>query len=520
MIYTLTDILTHGAQSFAEKEAFRFNSQSITYGELDRKSTQLAQLLVDSGVSKGDRVGLFMERCLETAIAVNGILKAGAAYVPMNPFVPAIRNVFILENCDINIIISSPGRITGVKQLLNICDEKPLILGIPSEKIETSISWENIFNTPLIPDFKIAILPQDLAYIMYTSGSTGQPKGIMHTHYSGLSYAKLSAGLYDIRDSDIVANHAPLYFDVSTFGYFSSLLGGATTVIVSEAHTKLPASLSSLIEKEKISIWYSVPLALTQMLQGGVLEDRDMSQLRWVLFAGEVFPAKYLKELISIWPHCQYSNIYGPAELNQCTYYHLDQHTIIGESIPIGKVWAETEFKILDDDQNEVAPGETGELIVRSSTMMRGYWNDPERTEKAFFKEKLSDGSEATYYRTGDLARLDDDGELHFLGRNDKQIKIRGYRIELGEIEAVIQQLKDIAEVAATIIEEDGSKTLGVAVVLSPESELTKDHLLAHCKSYLPSYAIPEHIKIMETFPRTGSDKIDRFTIQQMISSN
>ena len=520
MIYTLTDILSWGAKTFAAKDAFRFNENHITYSELDRKTDQLAQKLIDLGVKKGDRVGLYMERCLESAIAVYGIMKAGAAYVPMNPFVPASRNAFILEDCDINIIIGTSARMRGIRQLLKLHEKTLHIIGVPREQGELCMGWEEIFKIEPKTDYKPRLLPEDLAYIMYTSGSTGQPKGIMHTHYSGLSYAQLSSDLYGIKEKDIVANHAPLYFDVSTFGYFSALLSGATTVIIPEAHTKLPASLASLIEKENISIWYSVPLALIQLLQPGILEDLDMSNLRWVLFAGEVFPAKYLKELINIWPHCQYSNIYGPAELNQCTYYHLDKDTLIGESIPIGVVWDKTEYKILDENFKDVVPGVAGELIVHSATMMDGYWNDPARTKQAFFTEKLANGQEVTYYKTGDLVRMDENGQLNFLGRNDKQVKIRGYRIELGEIEAVLLEHDEVREVAATIMGENEAKTIGVAVLSSEGSQLNKENLIAYCKKHLPAYAIPGNISFLETFPRTGSDKIDRYTIQKILSSN
>ena len=183
----------------------------------------------------------------------------------------------------------------------------------------------------------VKILESDLAYIMYTSGSTGAPKGIMHTHHSGLSYAKLSTQVYDVKPSDRIANHAPLHFDISTFGYFSGPLASATTVIIPDAYTKLPASLSTLMEQEKISIWYSVPLALVQLLHNGVLEARDLSSLRWVLYGGENFMPKYIRSLMALWSNATFSNVYGPAEVNQCTFYHLNMPPESDGPIPIGK---------------------------------------------------------------------------------------------------------------------------------------------------------------------------------------
>ena len=163
----------------------------------------------------------------------------------------------------------------------------------------------------------------DLAYIIFTSGSTGRPKGIMHSHFSALNYARLSANTYELEESDVLSNFSSLHFDMSTMDYLTVTYAGASAVIISEAYTKIPASLSRLMQDEAISIWYSVPFALIQLLQHGLLEQRDLSSLRWVLYGGEPFAPKHLKKLMDLWPHARFSNVYGPAEVNQCTYYHL-----------------------------------------------------------------------------------------------------------------------------------------------------------------------------------------------------
>ncbi|MEL6864724.1 MAG: AMP-binding protein, partial [Bacteroidota bacterium] len=310
---------------------------------------------------------------------------------------------------------------------------------------------------------------------------------------------------------DRLANHAPIHFDISTLGYFTAPLVGASTVILSDAHTILPGSLGKLIEAERFSIWYSVPLALTQLLQSGILEQIDASSLRWVLYAGEAFPPKYLRALMEQWSHSRFGNIYGPAEVNQCTYYHLPKAPEGDEPIPIGYTWGNTEYLILDEEDQEVPVGTMGELLIRSATMMSGYWQKPDLTARSLYRKKTATGVEAIYYRTGDLFKLGEDGLLHFFGRKDAQVKVRGYRVELDAIEVALVAHQAIAEAAVfTLRNAEEVNTIQAAVILNPELALTEKEVLQYLKSQLPFYAIPENIHIMDSFPRTSSGKISR----------
>ena len=511
MINTLTDIIENAVGKFPNNNAFKCGKSSLTFIELQQKTSQLAKHLQDAGVKKGDRVGIYMERSLESVLAVYGIMKAGAAFVPLDPTTPISRTVFLLNDCNIKHLLTTKLQSKKVIKILN--EKQPLksIIGFEKELTIPTISWETIYSISLAPYIPVQINKDDLAYIMYTSGSTGVPKGIMHTHFSGLNYAKLSAKLYDVSENDIVANFAPLHFDISTFGYFSSPLANACTVIIPDAYTKLPASLSKLIEDEKITIWYSVPLALVQLLQKGVLEDRNLTSLRWVLFGGEVFITKYLYQLMAKWPHATFSNVYGPAEINQCSYYHLDSKSVPQDPIPVGFIWDETTCKILDKNDEAVLQGESGELVVKTTTMMKGYWNNEALTNKSFYKD-----GENIYYRTGDVFNLNETGELMFLGRNDFQVKVRGYRIEINEVEAVIANHEDVDEAAVFAIESSNKEKELIAVILLKNGkELDKKLLLSYCKKLLPSYSIPSRIDIMEDFPRTSSAKIDRGAIKK-----
>jgi amino acid adenylation domain-containing protein len=509
-LFTLTHIIENSAEKYPNKEAFKCEDISISFSELDIKTNQLAKYLTDSGVKKGDRVGIYLNRCLETAIAIYGILKAGAVYVPLDFTAPHPRTRFLIDNCDISFLITSPKLKSKVKSLVDYDSSLKGIIGQIQDISLNNISWEAIFDIDL-KDYKpIKVLEHDLAYIMFTSGSTGAPKGIMHTHNSGLNYAKLSAELYSVTTNDRIGNHAPIHFDISTFGYFSSPLEGASTIIVTDAHTKLPISLSQLIAKEKLTIWYSVPLALIQILQAGILDKLNMESLRWVLFGGEVFGLKYLRELMRKWPNANFSNVYGPAEVNQCTYYNFNTFSEQTQQLPIGQVWRNTDFKILDDSDIPVANGEKGKLVISSGTMMKGYWNNEVLTKKSFYIDNLDSGLELVYYRTGDVVFEDENGVLFFSGRDDRQVKLRGYRIELDEIESVFINHPDVNEAAVIITDEGGDREVYAAILLIPDKNITIKDLRQHCKSNLPTYAIPDTIEIFENLPKTSSGKIDR----------
>ncbi len=519
MIYNLVQLIEKKASQFSEKDAFRCLDASISYGELHRKSSQLAQHLNAMGVQKGDRIGIYLNRCLETAPAVYGILKSGAAYVPLDPFAPAARTIAILEDCGIEILMTGKSHKKALAQITANSDQiKTLIGDIQGASIAT-VSWEDIFSCSLETYSPVRILEQDLAFILYTSGSTGVPKGIMHTHYSGLSLAKIAADTYDFGSDDIFGNPAPLHFDPSTFGYFVAPLVGATTVILPDAYLKLPVSLSALIAKENISVWYSVPLMLIQLLLSGTLEKHDFSALRWVLFAGEVFSTKHLRALMLIWPHTRFSNLYGPAELILCTYYHVKEPPVSDDPISIGTVWANTAYKILGRDNQEVVKGSTGELVVRSATRMHGYWNNVALTEQSFHRIKIAEGYEHIYYRTGDLVRENENGELLFLGRNDRQIKLRGYRVELDEVEAVLLRDAQVEEVAVVVVGMDNEAQELVAFIkrVADGDTFDTDSLIHWCATELPAYAIPKTVRLLDNFPRTSSGKIDRKAMAAMI---
>ena len=392
MIYLLAHTIDYSAERFPQHEAFRCGNKSISYAELVTQTNSLASLLINQGIKKGDRVGIYLNKSIESAIAIYGIMKAGAVYVPLDPSAPVTRIRFILQNCHIRGLITQPQKRSQLAEILGKPNPLEFIVGLASETElpVTTFDWETVGQIPGDSPPKIKILEQDLAYIMYTSGSTGEPKGIMHTHHSGLSYAKMAAHTYGLTQSDRLGNHSPLHFDMSTLEYFSGPLVGATTVIIPEAYTKIPASLSQLIENEKLTIWYSVPFALIQLLHRGLLSKRNLNSLRWVLFGGEPFPPKYLYELMKQLRGARFCNVYGPAEINQCSYYHVPNLDIApDEPVPIGKIWPIAEELVVDENNEPVSVGDVGELLVRTPTMMQGYWQRRDLNQEAFFSRSI-----------------------------------------------------------------------------------------------------------------------------------
>ena len=524
MGFLLHHSIDESAQREPEREAFRFEDQSLSYASLVERAHRLAALLVDQGVQPHDRVGLYMNKCLELPIALYGILEAGAAYVPIDPTAPPARVKFIIEDCGIRHLITHPSHTRKAARIAadapDLCciigaadpaDDKVATVDQSGRPRTTFLPWQTVDAAPS-GNPRIALVEQDLAYIMYTSGSTGVPKGLMHTHASGLAYARLSAREYGVRPEDRLGNHSPLHFDMSTFEYLTGPLCGATTVIIPEEVTMFPRSLAELIEREQLTFWYSVPLALIQLLEQGGIEDRDLSSLRWVLFGGEPFAPKHLARLAELWPQARFSNSYGPAEVNQCTAYHVPAGAIDRDQpIPIGPIWPGAEGLVVDDEDQAVAPGRPGELLIRAPTMMRGYWARPELNRQAFFRQTLFPDFEKVFYRTGDLVRDRGDGNLSFLGRRDRLVKVRGYRVELDEVEAVLNALPGVAEAAAVDLRDpDGHVTI-VAVALPRESPtIEADALRSGAAKQLPAYAVPSRIEIHESLPRTGSGKIDR----------
>jgi amino acid adenylation domain-containing protein len=515
--FLLPQLIDRTADRHPDREAVRFAGSGLAYAQLREKSDCLARLLIERGVRRRDRVGIYSNKSLESAVAMYGIMKAGAAYVPLDPTAPVERIATIIRNCGIECMISQDAKAGQLQQVKQLAEVRTVV-GVT----ENGVSWDEVWQcTGNDPD--VGTIEQDLAYIIYTSGSTGEPKGIMHTHHSGLSFARWAAAAYALTCDDRLSNHAPLHFDLSIFDFFAGAVAGATTVIVPEPVTKFPASYSQLLQNERVTVFFTVPFALIQLDSHGVLEDRNLSALRWVIFGGEPMLPKNLRSLMGKIPSARFDNMYGPSEVNGCSHYTIPDAASLGDDaksipipIPIGTLNANMEGIVVDDDDNEVERGQPGVLLVRSPTMMQGYWGRKDLNAHAFYRRPVATAYDDVFYRTGDIVQQQADGNLQFLGRKDRQIKIRGYRVELDEVESALAGHPAVEEAGAFALPDgSGSNRIEVAVTLIIGADVTALEMVTYAKSQLAWYAVPDKVTVQALLPRTTSGKIDRKQLRE-----
>ncbi len=511
--YLLPQLIERAAMVDPDHVALRYRGESLTYGLLFEQASSLAHALIEDGVAPGDRIGILLPKGFESAVALYGIMSAGAVYVPLDPTAPTSRVDFVIRDGGIKRIVSSSAKSAAIAELHEAGVPLEAVFGIePTEGVPyRSVSWEEIESFPTSPP-AISVTEQDLCYILYTSGSTGTPKGIMHTHRSALSWAEVTASVYGLTPHDRISNYAPLHFDLSTLDYFGGAQARATTVIIPEEYTRFPASLAGLIEEESLTVFYTVPLALVRLAAPGILDGRDLSGLRLVLFGGEPMPLKHLRTMMLELPQARFVNVYGPTETNGCTHYPVSNIPAeTDEPLPIGRPYPNVEIMVADESGSPVAEGQAGELLVRAPTMMRGYWGRPDLNQGAFVMRDLHGGTPDTFHATGDLVSQSPDGNLRFLGRRDRQIKARGNRVELDEVEAVLLQHADVHEAAVYAIEDaEHSLQIHADLILTDGAVPNTTEIYTHSRSVLPPYAVPAEISIRDSFPRTSTGKIDR----------
>jgi amino acid adenylation domain-containing protein len=488
--------------------------RSLSYRELDGRANQVAHLLIGLGVQRGDRVGIYLEKSLESLVAVYGVLKAGAAYVPLDPRAPAARLAFITADCGIRILLTSGEKAPSWPKLVDAGSPVETFV-VLDDRLESSVRTVGPDEVDRCPDSSpgVPVIDLDLAYILYTSGSTGTPKGVKLTHLNALTFVEWAVKELRVAPDDRVSSHAPLHFDLSVFDIFAAHLAGACVVLVPSKASTFPIEVSRFIRSNDITVWYSVPSILSLMVERGGLVPGDFPSLRTILFAGEVFPTKYLRRLMELVPHARFVNLYGPTETNVCTWYEVVTAPEHDDPVPIGRAIDDVEVFAVTTDGRKACPQEIGELHVRGSTVMSGYWGDPERTARTLgahpFGAELADRC----YQTGDLVRQNDDGDFEFVGRRDAQIKSRGYRIELGEIESALNAHPDVLECAAVAVPDD-LVTNRIIAFVAVRSDVDGTALARFCAQRIPGYMIPERFELSDSLPKTSTGKTDRQALQ------
>ncbi len=516
MRYLLQHLLHKSAEKYSDRPAVYDGARVMSYGELEERSNRVARLLLELGVKRGDRVGLYLDKSLESLVGIYATLKAGAVYVPFDPAAPARRLGYIARNCGVEVLLSNGRRHSSCPELraAGAPIRAMLVQDTPTSELSGS-SEVMAVGSDAVDQLPGAPLPEhtirmDLAYILYTSGSTGEPKGVMLTHGNALAFVEWAAQEFAVTSSDRLSSHAPLHFDLSIFDVFAASAGGAAVDLVPPKLSMFPVEVGRFIRERGITVWYSVPSILSMLVLRGGLPANDFPRLRTLLFAGEVFPVRYLRNLMGLLPHVRFANLYGPTETNACTWYEVGPLTEDQtEPIPIGCAVADDEVFAVTDDGRLAAPGEVGELFVRGSTVMCGYWGDPARTAEKLvahpFRADLSDRA----YRTGDLVLQADDGNWHFVGRRDAQIKSRGYRIELGEIEAAIYGHPEVEECAVVAIPDD-MVTNRIKAFVVTKTCVDERTLARATAERVPGYMVPEIWEFRPNLPKTSTGKVDR----------
>jgi amino acid adenylation domain-containing protein len=516
---SLHEHFVSAARRFPERIAVvEPGSGEITYRELARLSDRLRDRLWALGVRPGDRVGIYMHKSIDAVAAIYGILKTGAAYVPVDPGAPPARNAYILQNCAVKAVVMEDRFDAKLRPELERLAPLPLLLA--TEEAGAGAALRRALDAAdaegAAPPVEPANPgPNDLAYILYTSGSTGKPKGVMLSHENGVSYVDWCSEVFEPRHDDRFSSHAPFHFDLSILDIHVPLKHGATLVLVGEDVGKDPERLAALIAEQRISVWYSAPSILALLAQFGRLDRYDYSALRFVLFAGEVFPVKHLRSLSAQLPKPRYFNLYGPTETNVCTFYEVVLPVPEDRAVPypIGGTCSHLRCKVVDPDGREVRSGDEGELCVAGRGVMQGYWALPEQTARGF----LIDGAGVRWYKTGDVVTEAPDGNYTYLGRRDRMVKRRGYRVELGEIESALYRHPAIRE-AAVVAKPD--EELGVKLTAFLSSREAKRPSLIEmkrfCTEHLPLYMIPDAFSWHEALPKTSTDKTDYQKLKEL----
>jgi len=499
----LQDWVQEQAERRGAAVAVRLREYVLSYAELNARSTQLAHALRDRGCGGGDRVCLLMPKSPQAIVAMLAIYKAGCVYVPLDCESPAARLALIIQSSRPALVLAAESALNRLDELRASDTEAHLPPVLMADDLQALDVWP---STPLEVQ-----APVEAAHILFTSGSTGVPKGVVVTHASVIAFIEWSNNYFGINASDKLPGHSPLHFDLSVFDIFAAFAGGAELHLVPDDLKMRPDRLAEWIRQSRLTQWFSVPAVFTFMAKFDVLQRPDFPDLRRVIWCGEVLPVASLVYWMQHVPQASFTNLYGPTETAIASSFHTVDHCPCpdADDIPIGKACAGERLLILDADHHPTPPGETGDLYISGVGLSPGYWENDKANLAAFFEQ----GSSGTrIYRTGDLARVDNSGIYHYVGRSDSQVKCRGYRVELGEIEAALNRIEELHESAVVAVPSSGfdGVTLCCSYVAGGAFELSVVMLKKRLGAMLPQYMIPGRWQSVASLPRNGTGKIDR----------
>ncbi|HTQ46180.1 MAG TPA: amino acid adenylation domain-containing protein [Polyangiaceae bacterium] len=458
----LGDLFSTSASRFADRVAVVDASGAHTYRAIDALANRVARALAVRGVGRGDRVGISVEKSAKALACMQGILRVGAAYVPLDAKWPAARRDKIVRDCHLEVVIDD-AELDAASRL----DAEPL-------------------------DPAPHVTERDLAYILYTSGSTGAPKGVCIDHRGARAFVDWAAREVGIGPEDRLANHAAFHFDLSVFDLYAAFAAGAAVCIVPDAISLVPKRLVAYAAEHGITVWYSVPSALALMVEQAGMSAHALPSLRAILFAGEAYPRRALARLRDAFPATRLLNLYGPTETNVCTFHEVAD---VDGDVPIGRACCGDEvWAVAQNGARCEKRGDEGELWVSGPTVMRGYWGqDPQ----------------VGPYATGDLVRVVEPGVYAFVGRKDRMLKVRGHRIEPAEVEAALSEHENVREAAVFVRGEGLDARIVACIVPRREPAPSLLAMKGHSAERLPRYMILDELVVVPNLPRTANGKLD-----------
>ncbi|HXM22676.1 MAG TPA: amino acid adenylation domain-containing protein [Terriglobales bacterium] len=520
----MTRLLQNWVSAQAERRpeavAVVMERQALTYRQLEEASNRLARLLKAAGCRRGDRVCFAIPKSPAAIIAILGILKADCIHVPIDTSSPTHRVSKLLKSSEPRYLLGVGASASLLQDLFSQNNFKSSIrVGWMEESSQQFPTFTPAFTWSDVDSYSSEPLEyennsDDPAHILFTSGSTGEPKGVVITHANVIHFVDWATRYFGMTDSDHVSCHPPLHFDLATFDIFGAFAAGAQLYLVLPELSLLPNKLAEYMRNAELTQWFSVPSVLSYMAKFDVVEFNDFPALKRLLWCGEVFPTPALAYWMKRLPKVTFTNLYGPTETTIASSYYTVPNCPLDDNqpIPIGTACNGEELLVLDHKLCPMPPGEVGDLYIGGVGLSPGYWRNPAQTTSAF----VVAGAGHRIYRTGDLARRGEDDLVYFVGRTDSQIKSRGYRIELGEIEVALNAVKELKESAVVAIPTDGfeNNLICCAYVAQDKLQISASEIRRSLSAVLPAYMLPSRWMNLRELPKNPNGKIDRRKIQ------
>ena len=497
---SLHEPFMRASRQFADRIAVQDDWGSISYAALRERSSGMALALRSKGVRPGDGVVLLLERSIDCIALLLAILRSGAAYIPCDSRWPMLRKRQILE-------LARP-RLAVLRQ----AEADALPEGQAAWFFEPGTESDLAPDAASTSETDSAVDAERLAYVLYTSGTSGIPKGVAVSHRAARHFTDWTIAEFGLQEQDRVAGVSSLTFDLSVFDIFSTLSTGAALYLYDHRKTVLSSSLSAFMERHSISVMYSVPTTLALLAARGRLGSRQLDALRLVLFAGEPFAQHQFHRLREQLPaSVGYFNLYGPTETNVCTFHRLRETEDGSCGIPIGKAISQTRLHLHPSPQASDYAPDAGELQVFGPGLMSGYLGQDPDSQDCWV---VDEASEQRGYRTGDVCRWDGEGNLLFLGRLDSQIKVNGFRVEIEEIESLVMADPAVEQCKVAAVKMASTDIALLVAFIVPtlphfEDEL-RERIMARCRAQLPAYQCPNDLMLIDDLPTTVSGKTDR----------